>query len=354
VIASADSRVSGTLIPAPRAKGRITDSVRARARAAHQKLIEDTLKRYPVDLIHMHSLDFHEYVPDTWIPMLATLHLPPDWYPAKVFKHRRPNLYLNCVSSSQERQCPDTRSLLPYVTNGVEVNRFRTRLPKSNYALSLGRICPEKGFHLAIDAARRARTPMLLAGQVFPYAAHEEYFEEEIKPRLDARRQFVGPVGFSKKRRLLSQAQCLLIPSTVAETSSLVAMEAMAAGTPVVAFRSGALPELIEHGRTGFIVSDVQEMAEAIRSAAKLDSEECRSAARTRFSAEVMVQRYLDSYERLIAQSALPANQVRPGPSWLVGWDSGMPRSGARAAEVWPTTVSRRGPSFLTAKASQS
>src|SRR5207249_5576489 len=129
---------------------------------------------------------------------------------------------------------------------------------------ALGRICPEKGFHFALQAAKMARADLLLAGQVFPYASHVEYFESKIVPRLDERRQFVGPVGFHRKKRLLSKAKCLLVPSTVNETSSLVAMEALAAGTPVIAFPSGALPEIVEHGRTGYLVSDVKEMAQAI------------------------------------------------------------------------------------------
>jgi glycosyltransferase involved in cell wall biosynthesis len=170
---------------------------------------------------------------------------------------------------------------------------------------------------------------MVLAGQVYAYKAHEEYFSKEIRPRLDRRRRFIGPVGFSAKRRLLAGARCLLVPSLVEETSCLVAMEALAAGTPVVAFRTGALPEIVEHGRTGYIVSDAEEMAEAIRMAGKLDAEECRQAAQTRFSAEAMVQRYLETYDRLIAQSRDAAAIDRGEPSWLFSWNS--PSRGVRA-----------------------
>ena len=125
------------------------------------------------------------------------------------------------------------------------------------------------------------------------------HFEREIAPRLDGDRVFVGPVGFEAKRRLLTEARCLLVPSLVPETSSLVAMEALACGTPVVAFRAGALPEIVEPGRTGFIVRDVEEMADAIGAAAALDPEVCRDAARERFSAEAMVDRYVSLYESL-------------------------------------------------------
>ena len=94
---------------------------------------------------------------------------------------------------------------------------------------------------------------MILAGEVHPYEAHQEYFKKSIAPLLDDHRQFMGAASFNYKKQLLLQAKCLLVPSTVSETSSLVAMEALAAGTPVIAFGSGALPEIIEHGRTGYM-----------------------------------------------------------------------------------------------------
>ncbi len=322
VVAASGSTVTGTLIEAPAATGEITESLKANAQAVHGRLIEEALRRYPVDLVHMHSLDFHRYIPSGLVPVLSTLHLPVAWYPPRVFRNQRLNYFLNCVSSSQERKCPRLPSLLPSIPNGVEVDRFRSRAAKENYALSLGRICPEKGFHLAIDAARRARTSMILAGQVFPYAEHEEYFRKEIQPRMDGRRRFVGPVGFAGKRKLLARARCLLVPSLVDETSSLVAMEALAAGTPVVAFRAGALPEIVEHGRTGFIVADTDEMADAIRDASKLDPEDCRQAAQTRFSAKAMAERYLDLYERIMARSRYQAAGRRDS-SWLFSWNTG-------------------------------
>jgi glycosyltransferase involved in cell wall biosynthesis len=303
VIAAEGSKVEGTLIASPQATGRLDDAVREWGRRIHRKLIRDALEKYPVDLVHMHSLDFHAYIPPGDVPVLATLHLPPDWYPRKIFRQRRSRYQLNCVSHSQHRSCPRCPDLLPPIPNGVDVDRFSEDVPRKNFALALGRICPEKGFHFALDAARRAKTELVLAGQVFPYRSHQDYFRRTIRPRLDAMRRFVGPIGFSKKRRLLCQAKCLMIPSTVSETSSLVAMEALACGTPVIAFRSGALPEIIDHGRTGFLVSDVAEMSRALREVGDLDPETCRRVARMRYSAQTMVARYLRLYQNLVRES---------------------------------------------------
>jgi glycosyltransferase involved in cell wall biosynthesis len=150
-----------------------------------------------------------------------------------------------------------------------------------------------------LDAAHEADMPLLIGGQVYPYEAHQRYFDEEILPRLDQRRRFLGPLGFAKKRRLLNGARCLLIPSLAQETSSLVAMEALAAGTPVVAFPNGALADIIEHGRTGFLVEDVPGMAHAMREVKAIDSVLCHSIAEGKYSHAAMVDRYFDAYHRL-------------------------------------------------------
>lgn len=120
---------------------------------------------------------------------------------------------------------------------------------------------------------------------------------------MDKRRRFIGPVGRIAKNRLLSSAQCLLVPSLISETSSLVSMEALACGTPVVAFRAGALPGIIDHGRTGFLVENETEMAEAIAATGELVPAVCRAVARERFSGERMTRAYLDLYRDLIVDS---------------------------------------------------
>jgi glycosyltransferase involved in cell wall biosynthesis len=304
VVACEGSQTAGTLLATPRPAGTIAAAGRELARRRHRAAIERALRRWRVDLVHMHGLDFHAYLPSPGPPVLATLHLPPEWYPPDALFPARPHTFLHCVSPSQRARCPAGMRLLPDVPNGVAVDAFAAGHAKRGFALTLGRICPEKGCHLALEAARRAGVPLLIAGEVFGYEAHETYFAREILPRLDRQRRFIGPVGFARKRRLLTAASCVLVPSLAPETSSLVAMEALACGTPVIAFPAGALPEIVEHGRTGFIVQDEAEMADAIHAAARLDPETCRSTARARFSLERTIERYFSLYRDLARRSA--------------------------------------------------
>lgn len=301
VVACQGSEVAGELVATPKWEGDLNDDVRRWAQTQHLIAIEQALARHRVDLIHMHSLDWHAYLPAPGVPLLATLHLPCHWYPEHALRMNRPFTYVNCVSHSQRSVCRTTYMPVFTVENGVPIERLNARVRKRGYALALGRVCPEKGLHLALDAARAADVPMVLAGEVFRYEAHVRYHEQEIVPRLDARRRYHGPIGFERKRRLLTGARCLLVPSLVEETSSLVSMESLACGTPVIAFVSGALPEVVEHGRTGFIVHNVEEMAEAIRRIGEIDPEDCRRVARERFSAERMSRDYMAIYERILA-----------------------------------------------------
>jgi glycosyltransferase involved in cell wall biosynthesis len=299
VVACAGSGPAGTLVATPRATGPITDSVRRRAHAAHRGAVERALRRWRVDVVHLHGIDFHDYLPLSGPPVLVTLHLPLEWYPPDVFRLKRPNTFLHCVSTSQRARGPSEAKQLPVVPNGVALDPHAARHARRRFALALGRICPEKGFHIALDAAKRADFPLLIAGETFHYAAHEAYFTHEVVPRLDRTRRFIGPTGMARKRRLLSAAHCLLIPSLAPETSSLVAMEALACGTPVIAFPAGALPDIVEHGRTGFLVRDDEEMAEAIHAATRIEPEACRAAAQERFPLERTIERYFALYREL-------------------------------------------------------
>ena len=297
VIACEGSVVAGELVSFPPPPGHdITPGFHDARRADIRALTAAVLAQERVDVIHMHGLYFHTVMPPPGPPMLVTLHLPPDWYPPGSLALTRPDSWVHCVSVSQASHA-DSPVMLPPIPNGVPVVALGAVHPRrGEYAVALARVCPEKGLHHALDAARDARMSLVIGGQVFPYASHEVYFANEIQPRLDRRRRFVGPVGFRQKRRLLAAARCLLIPSLVAETSSLMAMEAAACGTPVIAFRIGALPEVVEHGRTGFIVDDAAGMAKALGRVGEIDNEVCRETARRRFSLDRTVGAYFDRY----------------------------------------------------------
>lgn len=304
VVAREDSRIAGTLLPIARNEGPVDATAHHIAHEAVRRTIRDTLDRRPVDMVHLHGVDFYRYLPPAGVPTLATLHLPPEWYPPQALRPERPGTFLVCVSASQRERCPSSAAIVAVIRNGVPLARLEHRLRRREYVAALGRICPEKGFHHALDACRRTDTALLLGGRVFMHPEHQAYFTGEIVPRLGRRRRFLGPLGFRQKRRLLATARCLLVPSLVPETSSLVAMEALACGTPVIAFPAGALPDLIEHGRTGLLVADEREMAEALETIRAIDPDACRSAARERFSAAAMARRYLDLFTRLAQQRA--------------------------------------------------
>ncbi len=303
VVACRGSRAAGTLIDTGIDPHRAVDAqARHRAQAATRQAVEHTIRNSRVDVLHAHGLDFAETLPVDRPPTLVTLHLPPAWYAALPVS---PGLWFNCVSDSQAAACPQLRTMLAPVANGVDVAYFAAaRHRRQHFALMLGRVCEEKGQHLALQAAHLAGMPLLIGGAVFPYPEHTAYFEAQVAPLLDRHRRFLGPVGLARKRRLLSAASCLLAPSLAQETSSLVAMEALACGTPVVAYPAGALAGIVEDGRTGFLVETVEAMAGAMCRAGTIGQEACRAAARDRFSLHRMVEAYFNRYRQLAAEPA--------------------------------------------------
>jgi len=304
VIAAEGSEVCGELVPIPLPECDLTPAVQAKVRERQRSAIATVLSRESIELVHMHGIDFHQLLPDASVPVLATLHLPLAWYPPHALQPVRPHTYLHCVSHAQHGTRPADTAFLPPILNGVPVDRLMYRRRPGSYALCLGRICEEKGFHLGVQAARLAGVPAVVAGRVFPYEAHEAYFARTLAPLLDVQRRYVGPADFLTKRRLLAYARCLLVCSTIPETSSLSAMEALASGTPVIAFRNGALPDIVEHGKTGFLVDSVEEMADAIRAVGAIDRAECRRAAEERFGEKRMIAEYLALYSRITADAS--------------------------------------------------
>ncbi|KAA6456959.1 glycosyltransferase family 4 protein [Acidobacteria bacterium AB60] len=304
VIACMGSSATGKLLALPAFNYR-TEVERERLwRRAHvEHAVSEALAANDVDLIHVHDLNFHEYRLPYEVPVLVTLHMPISWYPADVWRRLPANVMLQCVSDSQRRTLPPHLKDVAIIPNGVELHD--TVEERRDFALVLGRICPEKNQHEALEAGFQAATPVVIGGKVFPWKAHTDYFHERLMPLLNEARggvqhRYCGPLPEGRKRRLLAQAKCLLHPTLAPETSSLVGMEALAAGTPVIAYRSGALPEIVDDGVTGFLVSNAGEMAEAIKQLGKIRHEDCRAAAEERFSRERMVRQYLSLYAGIL------------------------------------------------------
>ncbi len=291
VVAAAGSQVSGTLIPTEAAGPIITDEDRLRAQQEHRNRIEELLHEKRVDLVHFHGLDFNHYLPRQQVARVATLHLPPPWYASEVFDLQ--NIEFVCVSHTQASTVKSHRRVT-VIENGVEPIGEDPKAVRGESLLWLGRICPEKGTDSALRVAHNLDCNLTIAGPVHGFASHREYFEKQIEPLLDERRCYIGPIGGQQKANLLRSAKALLIPSLAPETSSLVAMEAISAGTPVIAFASGALPEIVEHGATGYIVHSEDEMVAAVGQVHKL------SKQHERFRADRMIADYLALYKRVI------------------------------------------------------
>jgi glycosyltransferase involved in cell wall biosynthesis len=235
-------------------------------------------------------------------PVLATLHLPRSFYDPGLFSGLAPNVFFNCVSRAQARTFTDLPRMMGVVENGIAVERFPFTREKDSYLLWLGRICEEKGAHLAIEVARQTRMPLVLAGQVYPFSYHQSYYDRAVRPHLGgaARIRFVEAPLFEQKVELLRHARAVLVPSLCDETSSLVSLEAMACGTPVVAFRRGGIPEVVADGETGFVVDTAEQMADAVEQVAAIDPNTCRQRVERNYSARRMAADYARLYERVL------------------------------------------------------
>ncbi len=301
IVAPEGSVCRGTLLPTPAPVGPFDARHVERCHDAFRRQIAYALANEDIDVVHMHGVDFHRYWPAVGsIPIVVTLHLWPTAYPWHAFDTKRADVHFQCVSEAQRRACPAGVKAC-VVRNGVDLRRWSPAIERSNFALVLGRICPEKGFHLAIDAASAADMPLVIAGTVFPYQSHEDYFRTAIAPRLNDTVRYVGALAGAEKRQMLGAARCVIIASTVRETSSLVIMEAFASGTPVVAVRSPALEELVDQGVTGWLVDEPCDLAAALRRVDQLSPTACRAAAVQRCDLEHSTSVQLSRYEAVTA-----------------------------------------------------
>jgi glycosyltransferase involved in cell wall biosynthesis len=181
------------------------------------------------------------------------------------------------------------------IPNPIALDRWRFAREKSDYLLWVGRMAKVKGPHRAIEAARMAGRRIVLAGPVQP--GQEQFFEEEVGPRLDdATALYVGEVSGHPKNELFAHAAALLMPIRWQEPFGMVMIEALAAGTPVIAYPEGAATEIVIHGRNGFLVEGEAEMAEAVGVVDQIDPAECRASVADRYDAGVVARQYEVAY----------------------------------------------------------
>ena len=208
------------------------------------------------------------------------------------------------ISTSQRTPIP-WANWQATVYHGLPEDLYTFRPGPGSYLAFLGRISPEKRVDRAIEIARRVGMPLRVAAKVD--AVDEEYFATTIEPLLDHPLiEFVGEIGDAEKDEFLGNASMLLFPIDWPEPFGLVMIEAMACGTPVIAYSNGSVPEVMEQGRTGFIVDSLEEAIEAVRHVPQLSRERCREIFEQRFTAERMAHECVRVYERLIHQHPTP------------------------------------------------
>jgi glycosyltransferase involved in cell wall biosynthesis len=267
------------------------------------------------DLIHDEGGRFWSQAAVLDVPLLATLHLPRSFYPAGIFDAAPPNVHFNCVSFTQAATFSDLPRLLGVVRNGVPLERFPFTSGKDSYLVWLGRICEEKGLHIALQVAERAGMPLVILGPSYRYWRDQEYFDREVAPRMTSSTCFIGSPSFDEKIEILRHARALLMPSLLPETSSLVCIEAMACGTPAIAFRHGALPEVVLDGSTGFVVDSLEQMVEAVARIPAIRASDCRAHVELHHSAAAMATQYERLYDALASSSASLAAVPRSAPA---------------------------------------
>ncbi|MFD3681801.1 glycosyltransferase family 4 protein [Streptomyces sp. NPDC058613] len=270
----------------------------------HAARVGRVLRTLRPDIVHDHSTAGPLQAGQRPVPTVMTAHGPVSGEIGDYYRALGGSVHLVAISRAQQEQAPD----LPWagqVHNAVRTLDYPFREHKGEGVLFLGRIAADKGVHLAIDAAREAGMTITIAGKCND-PAEEPYFEKEVLPRLGEDAQWVGEVDQRAKRELLAQSRCLVFPICWEEPFGMVMIEAMACGTPVVALRRGSVPEIVEHGVSGYICDHPDQLADAIRSVGRLSARDCRRRALDRFDTSRMAAAYESLYHRLVNRRSSP------------------------------------------------
>lgn len=255
-----------------------------------------------LDLVHDHSLAGPLLARGRHIPTLATIHGPATGDNGDYFARLGRTVDLVSISRAQRAKGPRL-NWVGTVYNAIDLSTFPFRNTKERDVLWVGRFCPEKGAHVAIDAARRAGRRIVLAGKLNE-PAEQEYFDDAVRPLLGPYAEYIGEADAALKRELYAKSSCLVFPISWDEPFGMVMVEAMACGTPVVATRRGSVPEIIDDGRTGIIVDAADGLAAAIARADELDPGACRERVATHFDLPVMAAAYERVYRQVLESSS--------------------------------------------------
>jgi glycosyltransferase involved in cell wall biosynthesis len=247
-------------------------------------------------------------------PVVATLHGPADPHTQESLGALRESLRFIAISDYQRNGFPDLH-FLATIPNAIDLahHPFGDRDDKEDYLLFVGRMIADKGAHTAVEVARRLEARLIMAGKINEQP-ERDFFAERVEPYLSDRIYFRGEVDSEGKGELFRRARCTLFPIQWPEPFGLVMIESLAAGTPVVAFRRGSVPEVLEHGRTGFIVETVDEMVDAVARVGEIDPQECRKSVEERFGVDGFVRRHEQVYEGLLREAPSWTTLNIPGP----------------------------------------
>ena len=261
------------------------------------------------DIVHFHNDFLHFPIsPRMRTPHITTLHGRLDLPELQLVYETFRDVPLISISDAQRTPLPKAKWQAT-VYHGLPESWHQSEDLPAEYLLFLGRISPEKGVDRAIQIAVEAESPLVIAAKIDPL--DQIYFDREIAPLLrHPLVNFIGEVGEAEKSELFKKAQALLFPINWPEPFGLVMIEAMACGVPIIGFLNGSVPEIVEHGKTGFVVESVPQAVEAVRSVRLLKRNDCRQAFLDRFTASRMAAEYVREYKRLVHASDGPVEDL--------------------------------------------